>query len=163
MTKSNIHGPLDVIVFQIEGQHYGLPADDAVEVLRSTASSPLPKAPVVVEGVIDLRGTIIPVLDLRSRFRLPPRPPAHGDHLIVARAGERTVAIRVDAAIDLLSIQESELSDACQVSPGVGYVSQIARWSNSLILIHDLATFLSHAESIELDAALGAGVGEARP
>ncbi len=62
----------------------------------------LPKAPQVIEGVLNFRGAAVPVLDIRTRFGLPLRPVRTTDHLIVARAGKRIAAIRVDRVSDLI-------------------------------------------------------------
>src|SRR5437016_2215466 len=81
---------VDLVTFELGGQRYAILAADAVEVQRAVAVARLPRSPPIVEGVIDLRGALVPVLDVRSRFGLPPRPPVPADHLVfarVARAG----------------------------------------------------------------------------
>ena len=145
---------LEVVVFEIGGQRYGLPASDVRELQRAVAVTPLPRAPAVVEGVVNLRGTIIPVLDVRARFRLPPRPIQPSDHLLFAKAGERLVALRVDRATDLVRLDPADVEDARAAVPGVEYVAWVAKMPHSLVLIHDLKTFLSRAEAADLDAAL---------
>src|SRR5262249_2656363 len=123
-------------------------------ILRAVAITPLPKAPAVVEGVINVRGALVPVLDIRGRFRLPPKPLEPADHLIVARVGERPVALRVDRALELVRLEASAAERAETPVPGVEYVAQIARLPGGLVLIHDLNTFLSQAESFRLGEAL---------
>jgi purine-binding chemotaxis protein CheW len=117
---------------------------------------PLPRAPAVVKGVINLRGRVVPVLDVRSRFGLPGRDIEPADHLIVARAGPRLVALHVDRAVELVSLEAADVEDARGLVPGSDYISWVARRDSSLILIHDLATFLSRAEAAGLDEALSA-------
>src|SRR5437870_13646015 len=90
--------PLEILVFEVGGQRYGLPAAEVREILRAVAIVPLPRAPAIIEGIINIRGTVVPVLDLRTRFRLPAKPVEPADHLVVAWAGERLVAVRVDRA-----------------------------------------------------------------
>jgi purine-binding chemotaxis protein CheW len=145
---------VEVLVFQLDGQRFGLLATVVREVLRAVALVPLPRAPAIIEGVINLRGRIVPVLDLRSRFRLPPRPLRPTDHLIVAWAGERLVALRVDQATDLVRLPGTHLEEARGVVPGVEYVTWVARLPDELVLLHDLRTFLSRAEAEGLAAAL---------
>ncbi len=151
-------GPfLEVVVFEIGGQRYGLPASDVRELQRAATVTPLPRAPAVVEGVVNLRGRIVPVLDVRSRFRLPPRPVQPSDHLLFAQAGERLVALRVDRATDLIQLDAADVEDARAAVPGVEYVAWVAKQPHSLVLIHDLKTFLSRAEAAELDEAMPKG------
>ena len=155
--------PLEVVVFEVGGQQYGLPASDVRELQRAATLTPLPRAPAVVEGVINLRGTVLPVLDIRSRFGLPPKPMEHTDHFVVAHAGERLVALRVDRATDLVRVAAADVEDARGSVPGVEYVAWVAKLPHSLVLIHDLRTFLSRAEAAELDEALPAEPQGGRP
>ena len=85
-----------LLTFQIDDQRFGIALDDVAEVVRAVALARLPKAPPVVEGIVDFRGCAIVVLDIRSRFGLAARPLRPADHLVVARARERTVGLRVD-------------------------------------------------------------------
>lgn len=153
---------MSVLVFEVAGQRYGLPAADVRELLRAVTVVPLPKAPAIIAGVINLRGRIVPVLDIRRRFRLPAREAQHTDHLIIARAGERLVALRVDRATALVEFSETEIEEAIGVVPGAEYVAWMAKLSDDLVLIHDLRTFLSREESTELqDALVASEVGAA--
>jgi len=114
----------------------------------------LPRAPAVIEGIINVRGVVVPVLDIRQRFRRPARPVEHTDHLIVAHAGPRLVALRVDRAVELARVNANEVESAEAVLPGVEYIAQVARFPDGLVLIHDLRTFLSASEAEALDEAL---------
>jgi purine-binding chemotaxis protein CheW len=145
---------LDVVVFEVAGHLYGLPAADVRELVRAVAIVPLPRAPDIVEGVINLRGKVVPVLDIRSRFRLPARPVEPSDHLIVATTGEHVVAIRADRAVNLVRIDQADLDEARGLVPGVEHVAWVARLPHNLVIIHDLRTFLSLGESAELTGAL---------
>jgi len=147
---------VEVVVFEIGGQRYGLPAADVQELLRAVAVVPMPRAPAIVKGVINLRGRVVPVLDIRSRFGLPARDIEPADHLIVAHAGPRLVALHVDRAVDLVPLNAADVEDARGLVPGTDYVSWVARRDTDLILIHDLATFLSRAEAAALEEALSA-------
>jgi len=142
------------LVFQVAGQRYGLPACEVREIVRAVNPVRLPKAPLIVEGVINIRGSIIPVLDIRTRFRLPAKSLEPTDQFVVAWAGERTVALRVDRVIDLVPLRPADLEEARGVVPGVEYVSWVAKLPDDLVLIHDLRTFLSRAETAELAEAL---------
>jgi len=80
---------MELLIFELAGQRYGLAVDDVREVVHAVSISPLPKAPAVVEGVINVRGTVTAVLDIRRRFGHPAKPLAPSDHFVLARAGER--------------------------------------------------------------------------
>ncbi|WP_225411912.1 chemotaxis protein CheW [Stigmatella hybrida] len=148
--------PREVLLFVLEGQRYALPSTDVRELVRAVSLTPLPRAPDVVEGLLNLRGQLLPVLDLRRRFRLPARPLSPADHFIIARAGPREVGLRVDRAEGLLPLEPGALDEAPTTLPGVGYVAGAVKLPDGLVLVHDLKTFLSEAEALALDTALTA-------
>jgi purine-binding chemotaxis protein CheW len=152
--------PREVLIFEIDGQRYGLPAADVRELLRAVALTPLPGAPPVVEGVINIRGRVVPVLNVRGRFHRPARAIEPSDHLVVVRVGSRPAALRVDRAVELRRLDPADLEKAEGVLPGVDYIAQVARLPDGLVFIHDLRTFLSQAEFSVLDEVLPAAAGE---
>ena len=143
----------EVLVFEVGGQVYGLPTEDVRELVRAVAITALPSAPAVIEGVVNVRGRVLPVLDIRARFRLPPKALDPADHFIVASAGPRGVILRVDRATHLALIDPSKVQPPETLGPGTSYVAGIAMLEGGMVLIHDLATFLNEAESRSLDAA----------
>jgi purine-binding chemotaxis protein CheW len=146
--------PREVLLFLLEGQRYALPMEDVRELVRAVRLTPLPRAPGVVEGLLNLRGELLPVLDMRRRFRLPARPLSSSDHFVVAQAGPRRVALRVDRAESLLALETGQLDESPRELPGVGYVAGALKLPDGLVLLHDLRTFLSEAEALELEEAL---------
>lgn len=146
--------PREVLLFTLEGHRYALPSAEVRELVRAALVTPLPRAPDVVEGLLNLRGELLPVLDLRRRFRLPVRPLSPSDHFIVAQAGPRRVVLRVDRTEELLSVEPGALDETPSTLPGVGYVAGAVKLPEGLVLIHDLRTFLSEAEALQLDTAL---------
>ena len=145
---------MDILVFQLADQRFGLPAEDVAELLPAVAITPLPRAPDIVEGIINVRGLVVPVLDIRARFGLPARAPSYRDHYVVARARERTVAIRADRAIDLVPVAQDAISNAAEALPASPYVRGVARLKDGMVLLHDLHAFLSQAEEASMDLAL---------
>lgn len=156
MSQDMTPAPTEVLLFTLNGQRYGLPAPDVRELVRAARLTPLPRAPAVVEGLLDLRGELLPVLDLRLRFRHPPRALSPMDHFVVASAGSRSVVLRVDRAEGLRVLSPDEWDATPRQLPGVGYVAGAVKLKDGLVLVHDLRTFLSEAEALELDAAMAA-------
>lgn len=145
---------MDTLVFQLAGQRFGIAAHDVVELLPAVSVTPLPRAPEIVEGVINVRGLVVPVLDIRSRFGLPGRPVRHTDHYVVAKAGKRVVAVRADRAVDLLQVPPEALVDATEAVPASPYIKGVAKLPDGMVLLHDLHAFLTSAEEASLDRAL---------
>jgi purine-binding chemotaxis protein CheW len=146
----------EVLVFEVGGQRYGLPTVDVRELVRAVMITALPNAPPAIEGVVNVRGQVLPVLDVRARFRLPVKPLDPSDHFIVASAGPRGVILRVDRATHLALVDEASVQPPQTLGPTATYVAGVAKLDDGLVLIHDLTTFLSAAESASLDEALSA-------
>jgi len=145
---------MEFVIVELDGQRYGLRADAVREVVRAVTITTLPNAPVVVEGVINVRGAVVAVLDLRRRFELPARPLDPSEYFVLARAGDRDVALRVDRATELVSLDPADIDQAEQVLSRSRYVAGVAKLRDGLVLIHDLETFLSAAEAATVDQAL---------
>lgn len=147
---------VELLVFELDDQRYALTLASVREVVRAVALTPLPGAPAIVEGVIDVRGRVVPVLDIRARFRLPPRPLHPDQHLILARAGRRLVAIRVDCVSWFIEVEPDEIETAISLTPALRQIAGVTRVADGLVLIHDLETFLTAAEAEALEEALAA-------
>lgn len=152
----DVTASLTLVVFDIERVSYALPAADVREILRAVTIVPLPGAPPVIEGIIDVRGTLLPVADIRARLGHAARPVSPDDHLIVARAGDRVLVLRVDQAREVLAVDPEDLERATSVVPGAGYLSGIARLPDGLVLVHDLRMLLTGSEGVALEDALAA-------
>lgn len=145
---------LDVLLFELQRESFALPLASVLEVLRAVAIRRLPNAPPIVEGIIDVRGELVPVVDVRARFQLPAKPIALSDHFLVAEAGSRRVALRVDRALGISRIRPVRLERATNLPRGVTHVSGFASAPDGLLLFNDLRAFLSEAEAQSLERAL---------
>jgi purine-binding chemotaxis protein CheW len=145
---------MDVLVFEVGGVRYGLPAPQVREIVRAVTIVPLPKAPPIVEGLINVRGDLVPVFDVRTRFRLAAKPLSHTDHLVLAWAESRLVAIRADRALNLERVESDSIEDPTLLARETRYVAGVAKLPDGLVLIHDLRAFLDEAETTALDDAM---------
>ena len=151
---------MDILTFDLDGQRYAFPADRVVQVVQMVAISALPGAPAVVEGVVNVRGTIVPVFDIRSRLGLSARPVDAGQHLIILSGSSRQAAVRVDAAQDFVSIPDEDvtgsrsLADSGVGASGTRHIAGVAATAEGTTVIYDLSAFLSLSESNALEEAL---------
>ncbi len=145
---------VEILQFELYGEKYGIPIADAEEILRAVTITPLPNAPHIIEGVINIHGSVTPVLDIRARFGIPAKPVTVGDHLIVARAGSRRVVIRADQVNGLVKFAAKDIADIASVTTKVSHISGVAKLPDGLVLLHNLHSFLSEAESEALDTAI---------
>ena len=145
---------LQVVVFVLDGQRYAFPLATVQQVLPMVAPAPLPEAPPIALGVINLHGLIVPMLDLRRRLGLPPREYGPADRLVVARSSRRLLAIPVDEALGVMEVATGSVIPPEAILPGIGRVAGVAPLADGLLFIHDLDSFLSLDEEQGLTAAL---------
>jgi purine-binding chemotaxis protein CheW len=133
---------IEILVFEVEGQHFGVRSADVVQVLRAASLSPLPQSPESIEGVLNLRGCLVPVLDTRRLLGLPAREMQHTDHLIVVIAGGQVLTLRADRATNLVRL-ESDQSVEAQAGAHVHVIEFIAKTSAGLVHVLDPQRLLS--------------------
>jgi purine-binding chemotaxis protein CheW len=148
-----------LVAFILGEQQYALPLTTVQRVVRMVEITPLPKAPEVVLGVIDLQGNIIPVVSMRKRFGLAEPETSLTDLLIVAHAGTRSVALVVNSVTGVFERAPEEVTEAEEIVPGAQYVEGITRLEGGMLFVHDLDRFLSKKEEQQLDALLVPAAG----
>ena len=144
---------VSIVPFVMAGHRFGLLAADVREVVRAATPSPLPRAPAIVLGVLNVRGELVPLLDVRSRFGLAPRALAHTDHVIIVSAGARVAALAVEAAHVLVDVPAETVETARAHGD---HVAGVVKLEDGSLVVYDLRTFLTAGEEQELDAALRA-------
>ena len=145
---------MQLIVFTLDRQQCALRLDAVDKVVRAVEITPLPQAPQIVDGVVNVRGRIVPVINVRRRFRLPEREIALTDQFIIAHTARRPVGLVVDAVADVADYPEPSIASADSVLPGMEYVEGIVKLQDGLLLIYDLDRFLSLEEEASLPRAL---------
>lgn len=145
-----------LVVFALDQGRYALPLERVERVVRMVEVTPLPKTPAIVRGIVNLRGRLVPVIDLRRRFGLPERSTRLDDQLLIARSAGRTLAMIVDVVSGVDECDAREMVASASVVPGTDYVQGIAKLADGMVLIHDLDRFLSLDEALSLDQALAA-------
>jgi purine-binding chemotaxis protein CheW len=143
-----------LIVFNLENQQYAIYLSAVERIVSVVEITPLPKAPEIVIGVVNVQGQIIPVFNIRKRFRLPEREINLSDQLIIANTSKQTVALIVDAVTGVIEISEDKIIKSEKILPGMDYVEGVIKLENGMILIHDIDRFLSVEEEVALEKAL---------
>jgi purine-binding chemotaxis protein CheW len=149
-----------LLIFTIDSARYAIAAETVLEMVRAVAVTTLPGAPVAVAGIINVRGAVVPVFDMRLRLARPPRRVAPEDHFVLVRATGRTVALHVDAILELTDVDTSAITEASATLPSTNYIGGVAPLPDGLVLIHDVDTFLSAVEAETLDTALALNASE---
>ena len=143
-----------IVLFSLDEPRYAIYLSAVQRVVQAVEITPLPKAPDIVLGVINFQGEIIPVVDIRKRFKLPAREINIEDQFIIAQTSKRGVVLAVDSVSGVFELENDKVIDAETVFPYTDYISGVAKIERNIILINDLEKFLSLDEEIILDKAL---------
>lgn len=144
----------DFLLFSIENQRFVIPLSQVEKIVRAVEIVPLPKAPDVVDGIINVQGRILPVVNLRKRFDLSVRPLDVRDHFVVCNTSRRTLAILVDVVMDIIQIPEERIVDQKKIVEKAKYVKGALKLDDGVVLIQDLENLLSLEEEQMLESAL---------
>jgi purine-binding chemotaxis protein CheW len=140
------------LLFTLSEPRYALELSVVERVVQAVEIMPLPKAPPLVLGLINVRGQVIPVVDIRTCFGMPAREIIVGDQFILARTSNRRVAVVADAVSGVIEPTERQWVTAGDVLPGAEYIRGVAKLDGSLILICDLNQILTLEAERILDA-----------
>ena len=142
------------VVFALDEWQVALRLAGVDRVVWAVGVTPLPEAPEIVSGVINVQGRIMPVVNLRRRFGLAAREMDPGDRFLIAHTARRTVALWVDEVSGVIEPTAEEVVQAAEILPGMGYVEGVIKLPDGVILIHDLERFLSMEEERMLEGAI---------
>jgi len=138
----------------LDEQRYALPLAQVERVIHAIEITPLPQAPEIIAGVINFRGNVIPVVNMRKRFRLPERGISLNDQIIISHTLRRQVALVVDEVNGVIEIPVHVVLNAENILPNMKYIEGVVKLKDGMILIHDLDRFLSLEEEKTLNHAL---------
>ncbi|MBI2471900.1 MAG: purine-binding chemotaxis protein CheW [Planctomycetes bacterium] len=142
------------VAFALDDRRFALPLSQVERIVNVVEITPLPKAPEIVTGVVNIQGRIIPVVDIRKRFRLPKKEINLNDKLILSQTSKRSVGIKVDSVVGVIECPEQEVIVPEKILPGIGYVEGVIKLEDGLTLIHNIDSFLSLEEEKTLDDAM---------
>lgn len=143
-----------LLVFRLDQQRFALPLAMVDRVVQAVEVTPLPGAPAIVMGAIDVEGRVLPVVNLRRRFLLPEREIDLSDQFLIARSAGRALVLVIDEAQGVVEHPESTVTDPAGLVSGLEQFQGVAGLEGGLVLIQDLEKFLSLDEAQALDAAV---------
>lgn len=147
-------GTTQLIVFRLDERRYALPMGVVDRVVHAVEVTPLPKAPAIVLGAIDVHGRVLPVLNVRRRFHMPERDIGPADWFLLAHTARHGVALVVDESEGVVERHQSEIVVSTEIAPGLEQFPGVIKLDDGLVLIHDLERFLSLDETRALDDAM---------
>lgn len=144
---------LQIVGLRIGRETYGVPISLVREIVRVPEITAVPNAQKYVEGVINLRGKIISVVDLRKRFGETDVEPNKRNRIVVVELENRTVGLIVNAASEVLKIPPSEIEPPSSVflNGDSDYVTGVGKLKNRLVILLDLNKVLNSSELLQFD------------
>lgn len=135
---------VQIVVFGIGKELYGVGIDAVHEIIKVPEITAVPDAPVFLEGMINLRGRILPVIDLRKRLRLPESARSKHTRVLITESEGRSVGLLVDSVSEVLKVQQEALESPPEMitSVGVEYITKVAKVDDRLIILLDLPRVL---------------------
>lgn len=137
-----------LVVFELENEKYGVDIASVEGIIKMQEITRLPHAPAFIEGITNLRGTIVPVVDLRTRFGLPCKEPTRDTRIVIANMDSSKVGIIVDAVTQVIRVPEDKIEPPPQMSVTINsaFIKNIAKLESELVILLDLGKVLSTEE-----------------
>jgi len=142
-----------IIVFSLGHEEYGVEVEKVKTIERMQKLTRVPKTPVFIKGVINLRGVVIPVIDLRSRFGLPEKEYTDNSRMIIVSQGDIEVGMIVDSANDVTDIDGDLVENPPEIVGGIRakYLDGIAKIGDRLLVLLNLEEVLNKQELMQLE------------
>ena len=137
---SEIHGTMQLVSFKLDGDLYGLEITKVREIILITEITRVPETPDYLIGLINLRSTVIPVIDLRVRFGLPQAERSDESRIMVLQANGSTVGIMVDAVSEVLRIRQDQIVPPPPAIAGLSrdYLNGLVNLDDHLLILLDI-------------------------
>lgn len=141
-----------LVTFKIGEEEFGVDLLTVQTIIRMAEPTKVPKAPDFVEGVINLRGSIIPVIDFRKRFNLPKKEAEKDTRIIVTEIEQKVIGFIVDSVSEVLRIPTSSIDPPPPIIAGIDseYISGVGKLEDRLLILINLDKLLSDTEKKEV-------------
>ncbi|MDD5067828.1 MAG: chemotaxis protein CheW [bacterium] len=139
---------IQLVSFTVGEEEYGVHIEDVQEIVRMPEITHLPQTPDFIKGVINLRGNIIPVIDMRERFNMKAREYTSITRVIVIKIEKKLVGMIVDAVSQVLVLNEDDIDEAPDIIHGISkeFIEGIGKVNDDLIIILDIQKVLTAEE-----------------
>lgn len=143
---------LQLVGFQLGNEEYGIDILKVQEINRVAEITKIPQSPDFVEGVINLRGNVIPIIDLRKRFHMPEREHDRQTRIVVGEIEGRTVGLIVDAVSEVIRLSSNTIEPAPKIvsENQVDYIKGVGKLDDRLLMLLDIDKILTGTDKEKL-------------
>ena len=147
-------GTLQLVSFRLAEEEYGIEITKIREIILITEITQVPETPHYVKGLVNLRSTVIPVIDLRIRFGLPEGELTGESRIMVLHVGSQTIGIVVDAVSEVLRVTQEQIAPPPPTVAGLGreYLTGLVKLEDRLLILLDVDKIFDQEEVAELQA-----------
>jgi purine-binding chemotaxis protein CheW len=140
---------MQLVGFRIGDESFAAPISKVQEIIRNSSIVKIPKAPDFVEGVINLRGNVICVIDLRKRFGMQPRAAGEKPLVIIAEVADVVVGLQVDSVSDVFIVKDQQFQKIPSLAVGIDqkFIHGIVKRDEKMIIVVDIDRVLAQNES----------------
>lgn len=141
-----------LVIFKLANETYGIDISKVQEIIRFQEITRVPRVPHFIEGVINLRGNVIPVIDLRKRFDFEKAERDNTTRIIVVEVSEYTVGMIVDAVLEVVRVNEDSIEPPSNLIADIesDYLTGVCKLGDKLIILLNISKVLTFAEQKEL-------------
>ncbi len=152
-------GSIQLVSFKLSDQTYGIEITKIREIILVGEITQVPETPHYIKGLINLRSSVIPVIDLRARFELAENELTQDSRIMVLNVGRRTIGIMVDSVSEVLRVSQDQISPAPPTVANLGnrYMTGLVRLEEQLLILVDVDRLFSEHATTEMDAAVAGG------
>jgi purine-binding chemotaxis protein CheW len=153
-TISEGHGTMQLVSFKLAKELYGIEITKVREIILIAEITRIPETPHFLKGLINLRSTVIPVIDLRARFGLPEGDLTDESRIMVLQACGKTIGIVVDAVSEVLRVKHDQIAPPPPTVAGLGrdYLSGLVNLDDRLLILLDIDKIFGEEEMLTLNS-----------
>ena len=148
-------GTLQLVSFKLAQEEYGIEITKVQEIILMGEITRVPQTPDYIKGLINLRSTVIPIVDARIRFGLSSEDATDETRIMVVNVAGKTVGFIVDAVSEVLRISQEQIAPPPPTVAGLGreYLTGLVKLENRLLILLDIDKILSEEDTLALEAA----------
>ncbi len=138
----------EYVIFKLVGENYGVEVKYVENIEKYTEITRVPYTEPSVKGVVNLRGIIVPIIDLRKKFGLPTVEPNENSRMIIVNYDENKIGMLVDSSSETYQISDDEIDTASTLSrdSSIEYISSIGKKDGRVVMLIDIAKVLNVEE-----------------
>ena len=146
---------LQLVSFTLNEEEFGIDILMVQEIIRMLQITKVPNSPDFVDGVVNIRGRIIPVVDLRCKLGMPRKEHDKETRIVVVEVSGKTIGFIVDAVTEVLRIPSSIIEAPTEIIAGVNseFIKAVGKLEDRLLILIDLEKILSNSEELKLEEA----------